>query len=887
MTTRIAPATSFVVLLLFAAATPMRLGAQDIGAPARYTLHDGWFIQSSARITSKDAAIAETGFSSSDWYPATVPSTVVGALVTDKVYPDPYYAMNLRSIPGATYPIAANFSKLPMPEGSPFLVPWWYRTTFRVPADMRGKRLALHFDGINYRANIWLNGRQLANSDQVAGTFRVYEFDITGIARAGGDNVLAVEVSAPTQDDLALTFVDWNPAPPDKDMGLWHDVYLTASYDVTVRNPHVFSTVDTSTLRSADLTVTAELHNRTAHAVSGTLRGKIDKIAFSRPVTLRPHDSTVVRFTTTRYPQLRIANPRLWWPAEMGKPELYDLDLRFDAGGSTSDRRSVRFGIRQITSEFTAQGGRVFKVNGRRILIRGGGWAPDMMLRPNPERQEAEIRYVRDLNLNTIRLEGKLEDDHFYELADRYGVLVLAGWCCCDMWEMWPKWKKEHYQIAAQSQRDQIRRLRNHPSVLAWLNGSDNPPPADVEKIYVDILKEYEWQNPFISSATAKKTEVTGASGVKMTGPYDWVPPAYWLVDKTRGGAHGFNTETSPGAAVPPIESIRSMVPADHLWPVDSVWNYHGASGQFKSLQPFQNAVAARYGPSNSAEDFTVKSQLMTYEGERAMFEAFARNKYVSTGVIQWMLNNGWPSMFWHLYDYYLRPGGGYYGTKKACEPLHVQYSYDDRSIVAVNGTGQRVPGLKVRASVLNMDLAVRFSKEATIDLSPDTSAQLFTIPEMSDLSGTYFLDLRLTDANGQAVSTNFYWLATKMDVLDFDKSTWYATPVQSYADYSALQGLPAAVVQATTQVARTADREEARVTLTNSGNGLAFFVRLQVMKSTDGEELLPVLWQDNYITLLPGETREIHATYQLKDLGAAKATVVVSGWNVGKTLAK
>jgi exo-1,4-beta-D-glucosaminidase len=847
-----------------------------------------WAIQSSEKVAEAGATISTSGFRAAGWYPTTAPSTVLAALVANKVYPDPLVGMNLRSIPGTSYPIGRNFSALPMPADSPFRVPWWYRTEFALPraATMgaTGSRVALHFDGINYRANVWLNGRQIARATDVAGTYRLYEFDITEAVRRDGPNVLAVEVFPPEPDDLAWTWVDWNPAPPDKNMGLWRGVSVTTSGDVTIRSPHVVSRVDPSRSR-ADLTVVAEVRNLSDRAVLGTLRGRIEAVQFSQAVELGPRETRVVRFTPEAFAQLRVANPRLWWPAELGAPNLSQLDLEFAVGAVISDRRRTTFGIREITSELTDKGARLFKINGRPLLIRGGGWAPDMLLRATPERQEAEMRYVRDMGLNTIRLEGKLEDESFFELADRYGILVLAGWCCCDQWEQWTKWKPENRAIALASQHDQICRLRAHPSVLAWMNGSDNPPPADIERAYVDVLKTLDWPNPYVSSATARKTEVTGASGVKMEGPYDWVPPSYWLLDASHGGAQGFATEISPGAAVPPVESLRRMLPADHLWPIDDVWNFHAGGGQFRTIQTFTTALEARYGKASGLEDYATKAQLMTYEGQRAMFEGYTRNRYTSTGVIQWMLNNAWPSLIWHLYDYYLQPGGGYFGTKKACEPVHVQYSYDDRSVVVVNGTDRRIVGARVSARLLNLDLTEKFSQAQVVDLAADSTTRGLVLPEPRDLSATYFVDLRLQASTGETLSSNFYWLSTRMDELDWANSKYYVTPVKSYADFTALTTIAPSTVTASVRFTRGAGpaggEETAHVTVSNPGRTLAFFVRLQLMKGAGGEEILPVLWQDNYISLLPGETRELTAIYGTKDAGAARPGLRVSGWNV------
>ncbi len=674
-------------------------------------------------------------------------------------------------------------------------------------------------------------------------------------------------------------------------MGLWKPVYLVTTGDVAIRHPFVASRVDTATLRAADLTVTTQLQNLAAHPVTGTLRGRIGNVAFSRRVTLPAHDSALVEFTPAQVPQLHFTNPRLWWPAQFGRPELYTLRLSFDVGGRASDATTTPFGIRQVTSQLTGTSPHqayLFRVNGRRILIRGGGWAPDMFFRPQPERQDAQLRYALDMHLNAIRLEGNYEDDRFFARTDSLGILVMTGWVCCSAWEQWQNWGPEQYAVAAASLRDQIRRLRSHPSVFVWLNGSDNPPPANVEQTYLDIEREELWPNPTLSSAATRPAEFSGPSGVKMTGPYDWVPPSYWLQDSTHGGAWSYNTETSPGAAVPPIESMRRMIPArDIRLPLDSMWLFHAAGGQFTHLlDRFDTAMAARYGEPRSAEDYTFKSQLMTYEGQRAMFEAYRRNKYGTTGLIQWMFNNAWPSIYWHLFDWYLRPGGGYFGTKKANEPVHALYSYDDRSVALVNAEERALPRMHLRTRMLGLDGSVKYEKDETLDLPADTTLRLFRLPEPPGVSGAYFLDLRLSNPDGKPASTNFYWLSTRPDVLA-DTSTWYMTPVRSFADYTALRTLAPEPVRATTRFTRVGDAGEAHVTVSNPGKGIAFFLRLQVLKGARGDELLPVLWEDNYISLLPGETRTLTARYSYRSLAGARPVVAVSGWNVQRTLVR
>jgi exo-1,4-beta-D-glucosaminidase len=872
------------------------LAAPEAGESHGQLLRENWFIQSSADVPSEGAAISTVGFPSSGWYAAVLPSTVLSALVEDKVYPDPYTGMNLRSIPGTSYPIFEDFSTIMMPPASPFRHSWWYRTEFKLPADDQGKVIWLGFDGINYRANVWMNGVKVASSEKLVGTWRLFQFDVTAAAKPGEANALAVEVFPPEPHDLAITLVDWAPMPPDKEMGIWRDVHLVATGPVALRSPAVLSKLNLPATDEASLTVRAELTNAANTAVQAVVKGRIENFHFEQSVELAPKETRVVRFAPEKFAQLKISSPRLWWPAEVGRQELYPLDLSVEVAGQVSDSAHIRFGIRQVTAKLDDKGHRVFQINGRNILIRGAGYSFDMLLRSSPERQQAELNYVRDLNLNAVRMEGKLENDHFFDLADQMGILVLPGWCCCDQWENWPAWDKQSELIAGNSMRDQIRRLERHPSVIAFLYGSDFAPPPEVERMYLGIMQELEWPNPSISSAAGRTTTV-GPSGVKMTGPYEYVPPLFWYVDTRHGGAFGFNTETSPGPAIPPIDSLRRMLPPDHLWPMDSVWQYHGG-GMSHTLNVFAEALNQRYGQPRSVEEFAGKAQVQAYEAHRAMMEAYGRNKYTSTGVIQWMLNNAWPSMIWHMYDWYLRPGGSYFGVKKACEPLHVQYSYDDRSIVVVNSFYQPFSNLKVTAKVYNLDMSEKFSKQADLSVGPDSSTRVFTLPSLDGLSTTYFVSLTLESA-GQIKSRNFYWLSTREETLDwerqeldtsgeYDISTW--TPSKTFADYTALNQLENVALEATAQYRKSDEQGMTTVTLRNPTPTLAFAVHLKVNRSSDrrvsredrpDDEILPVLWQDNYFALLPGETRQVTATFPADKEGKSMPAVEIDGWNV------
>lgn len=870
-------------MVLFSSSSVRADTHRDLGE--KMYLHSGWTLQSSCQFSATGEQISTVGFKPEGWHSTEVPSTVVAALVADKTYSDPYFGKNLRNIPGTTYPIGKNFSLLPMSKDSPFRCSWWYRTEFKLSEHFNERHVWLHFGGINNRANIWLNGHKIADAAEVAGAYRTYEYDITSSIVRDQVNVLAVETIAQTEKDLGINWVDWNPAPPDKDMGLWRPVYLQDSGPVAIRYPQVMTHFPATSLDQANLAVEAVVQNATDVQVTGYLDGNFDDVHFRRTYILKPKETRTVRFLSDEYPQLQIRNPKLWWPYQMGPQNLHELSLRFIVGNEQSDAKLVKFGIREITSELNSTGARQFYVNGKKILIRGGGWSPDMLLRQDLDRLQNEFRYVRDMNLNTIRLEGKLETEEFYDLADQQGVLIMAGWCCCDHWEQWKHWQPGDLEIATASLRSQIMRMRSHPSMLVWLNGSDNPPPANVETVYIKVLKESDWPNPYISSASATPTSVTGQSGVKMTGPYDYVPPDYWLVDTNKyGGAFGFNTETGPGPAVPLASCLKNFIPADQMWPQNSFWDFHAGSEGFKDLSHFNGAMDAIYGAPKGLDDYLLKSQAMAYEGERAMFEAYSRNKYTSsTGIIQWMLNNAWPSTIWHLFDYYLQPAGGYFGTKKACEPLHVQYSYDDNSIDVVNSLYEKSSALTVSIKVYDVSLRERFSKQVQTDVDADAVRKVLTLPAESFTppSPAYFVNLQLQSGDGKIVSQNFYWLSAKKNTYEWTKTTYRFTPVSSYEDLTALQSLPNANVDITGSILRGDDGPVAHVMIKNPSDKLAFQIHLGIRKSGDTQEILPVFWDDNYIELMPGESREITARYLPSAALLGSVELSVSGWNI------
>ncbi len=1017
-----------VLIAIAGCAGPTRAVPRESASPTAgfaATLREGWRLQSSATVSDGGAAISTPGYSSDNWHPISVPASVLAGLVQSGVYAEDWLFMgdNLRKV-----------------HADDFAVPWWYRTEFGLPAGESGKHVWLRLEGINYRANVWLNGVRIATDKTVVGPFRRFELDITDHIRYDAPNALAIEVTRPvvvtdemqnadiSQGDLTITYTDWNPEPPDNNMGILNDVVVSTSGPVVVRHPLVISKVDQPSLDAAHLTVVADVTNGSASPVSGTLDGTIGDVTFSQDVAVPAGQTRKVTFPFSEYPQLNISNPRLWWPWNYGTPNLYTLALSFTADGQTSDRLTTQFGIREITAKLapsspyaaikavdgnldtrwasrgpgaewlsvdlgesrtigkvvlswagayasayeirvssdaaswttvaveksghgrtalrtfpatraryvqvaaTAARGKyyslkelgvyapgggqnlalnhpawassvaypldntagnmaktaVFFINGKRFQVRGSAFAPDMLQRRDPTRQETEFRYYRDANVNTIRLEGKFEDDNFFKLADRYGIMVIAGWMCCDVWQDPGTWSSEKRTVATESLKTQMRNLRIHPSLLVWLNGSDMPPSVGayepfvgdptVERKYLGIEKSLHWPNPILSSASSFPSKVSGRSGVKMEGPYNWEPPIYWETDDKNGGAWNFSTEIgSTSSGVPPYESIVRFIPKGDLWPQNSVSAYHDNNYAIPTTE-----TDKRYGPSRSLAEFATKSQMLAYEANRAMLEAYGLNKYGASGVIQWMGTDGWPSFVYDgLFDYYLRPSGGYYGTKLALEPLHVMYSYASHSIAVLNSTLDTYSDLTVRAQVYNLDATERYGNARTVrSVGPDSAIRVFTLPSLAGLTRTYFLRLTMKDSAGRVVSLNTYWLSTKPDTLDWKRADWWHTPQLKYADLTGVNRLPPVKITSTQTTVDQGDRRDETVTVTNESSSIAFFVRLRILKGPEGEELLPILWQDNYLTLLPGESREVKANYAIANLGGTSPVVAVDAWN-------
>lgn len=512
--------------------------------------------------------------------------------------------------------------------------------------------------------------------------------------------------------------------------------------------------------------------------------------------------------------------------------------------------------------------------------------------------------------MNSLRFEGVWGNNHhIYDLCDQNGILLMVGWSC--QWE-WPdylgldliiaedddpsmtiaegteiygvKLTEQEEELFSEYLKDQVKWLRNHPSIYCWAVGSDAMPKPSLESKYHNTLEQFDDTRSLLISAGGFESELTGSSGMKMLGPYEYVPPVYWFEDKKLGGAFGFNSETGPGPQIPPLESIRKMIPEDDLWPpMNDMWNYHSGRKDFNSVKVYMDALDNRYGAPQNIEELALKAQLMNYEAIRPMFEAFVINRPTATGVVQWMLNSPWPEFYWQLYDYYLMPTGAYFGTQKACQPATLIYNYDNHKVYVSNDAMEGINNYTAQITLFDINSKIIFEQEKSIRLEKNASQQLIDLPALPGEKEVYFLDLKLKNNLGKLVSENFYWLATQKDVLDWDETIWFYTPQSKYADFTKVNSMEKVEIIAEKEIIKQGEEWEMNVTLKNPSEKLAFFIELMAVKKSDGSSILPVFWSDNYVSLAPGESKTLNLKFYQKDLGSDEPEIKIQGVNLKK----
>ena len=789
----------------------------------RLVLTDGWAL-------SREGAAQR--------YDASVPSTVAGTLSEAG-----YFGDNLLE--------GRNYEKV---DKSVFDDTWTYATTFPgKPA--KGRHAELVFDGLDYYADIFLNGKQIASADTTAGVFIRRAYDVTKLLK--GSNKLEVKLRRAQKGDLNHGYVDWNPRPLDESMGIVRPVALHTTGALSIEDVFVIPDLDVENYRTADLSVRVTLRNKEDRPVDGNLVLNLqDAGTASIPVALAAGETKEITLSPAEVVMLHINNPRVWWTYDLGTPELYRLAVCAEVKGAVSDALETTFGIRKIESRLTADNYRQFTLNGKDILLKGGGWTDDIFMRDTPESIERQVRYVMDMNMNLIRFEniwGK--EDTVYDLCDELGVLALVGFSCQWEWEDYcglPEVQgygcingQEVEDLAVRYFHDQVVRLHNHPSVIAWLTGSDRIPNPGLEKRYLAVFEKEDYR-PYVCSAKNIES-LAGWSGAKMEGPYEWVGADYWYKDTEAGGAFGWNTETGIGANLPQLESLKKMIPEDALWPLSDAWDYHctASSSAMNTTKVLQETVNGLYGGFDGLNDFVRKAHAVDYDGTRAMFEAFRVRVPKTTGIVQWMLNSAWPSLYWQQYDWYGVPTAGYYGTKKACEPVQLLFDYATRKVYAVNESDD---ARELKATLKVFDAASRLigSETRTVKVGYREVVPTFDLKRFD--GKPHFVALALADGD-TPVADNFYVIPAKDNQYDWKKANWYITPVTAYAD------LGFAFKQAPADVEMTVEGN--KVTLVNKSAVIAY---MNILKAKDaaGNLVVPACWSDNFFPLLPGETKTV-----------------------------
>jgi len=847
------------LVLLPAVLAPGAAAAAKPALPQPIIVSAGWQLQDVAKAPQSGAEVSAPEFSTTGWYTATVPGTVLTTLVNNHVYPEPLYGENNR------------------PENIPESLArtsYWYRTVIDIPKGWAGERIWLNFEGINYSSSVWVNGAQVGTT---RGAFMRGIFDITANVKPGKQAVVAVLVApqphpgdphehtlrAGTGKNGGITAIDgptflstigwdWIPAIRDRDTGIWQKVFLSATGPVLVKDPLVTTDLPLPKTDSTDIGVQATVENVSDKPVKGVLKGSIEEIAFERPVELAPHSKQIVDFDQKNTPALHVEHPRLWWPNGYGAQDLYKLHLSFEMEGNLSDAQDVDFGVRKITYAVPGTDTLTISVNGVPIFIRGGNWGLDEALKRIPrERLEAEIRMHKLANLNLIRnWVGQSTSEDFYELCDKYGILLWDEFFQPNPADGPNPTDIETYVANV---REKILRFRNHPSIAVWCARNEGFPPKEIDAELRKLMAELEPTRRYQPSST-------DGAGVRSHGPYFWrTPREYYRVTDDF-----FKTETG-SVSVPTLESIHGMMPQKDWETITDDWAEHDMAKGAQRGDQYPGVLAARYGKIANLADFVRKAQLMNYEAFRAMYEGRnAQMFHPTTAVITWMSHPAQPSFVWQLYHYDLEPNSSLFAVRSAGEMVHIQFNEADGELQVINNLPQPLTDAVARVSIYLLDGTLASQYDTKVTAEPSSVTNLGEVKFPPRISSTHFLKLELRDAKGELVSSNFYWRGEP-----------------GYPDLlTDLNELPKVTLEAKVERSISGGKQMVTVTLHNPTNSVALMAHLQ-LRDSSGERVLPVYYSDNYVSLVPNESISITIEAAQQDSMDKGATVVVDGWNV------
>lgn len=851
--------------------------------------HNGSFTwQMHKADETKDPAekISQPGYQTGKWMPAIVPGTVLNSLVHNKVYPEPYYGMNNK----LDRNIIPDLAK----TGREFYT-YWFRTEFDVPENYKDKIVWLHVDGINYRAEIWVNGYLLGN---MSGMFKPEYINITDFARIGQKNALAIKVYPvdmpgtikPKQwgatgefhnggdgniglNTTMLMSVGWdftfNDGIRDRNTGIWKNISLYATDKAVIRHPFIKSELSKPSYDLAKETVSVEVTNPTQRSVKCTVKGEIigENITFSKDLKLFRGETKEICFTPEEFPQLTIKNPRLWWPIFKGNPELYELKLTVSIDGKVSDEIKTRFGIREITSDQnTPDKSRQFYVNGKKLFIRGTNWIPEGMLRTSDERTYAELRYTKQSGINLIRMWGGgiAESDYFFQLCDEMGLLVWQ--------EFWMTGDTKHPQdkdLYLSNVEATVKRLRNHPSLVYYVssNESTEMPGAKDLIMKLDGTRGYQMQSE--------------CDGVHDGSPYKQVNPMqhYENTASERGSrVDGFNPEYG-SPTIPTVETLREVMDEKDLWPINKeVWDYHDGGG-FHLMSTMYTDLTNHYGPSSSIEEFATKGQAVGAMNSKSIWEVWNYNKFgygdrYASGLLFWYHNCPVSQVCARMWDYSLEPTASLYHTQNALEPLHAQFDYLKNTVSVYNDYYQAFKDYKVAAEVYDLNSKKVWSKSQKIDIPEDGVVNdVFTIDFPQNITQVHFIKLRLFDKKGKEVANTFYWRSNDK----YEGRKTLTGPTSSgFEDLSKLKQVQ---LKTRYKAYQEGDRHFIKAEIKNPSSTVAFFTQLQLL-GQDKKPVRPSFYTDNFFSLLPGESKTVIIETATDDM-PSEPTFVVKGWNI------
>ncbi|WP_183559229.1 glycoside hydrolase family 2 protein [Mucilaginibacter sp. SP1R1] len=862
------------------------LVAQSINtqAQSKYELNEGWKCAPIGNIKDNGTDVSRSTYSTTAWMPAVVPGTVLTSLIADKKMPDPFYGMNNEQIPDI-YRTGKDYYT------------YWFAKDFKETQPQNGGQVYLNFRGVNYSCDVFLNGHKL-NATLHSGMFLRQTYNITKWIAKDGNNRVAVIVHPPEQvgnpnggqggdgtiaRNVGIQYTagwDWIQPIKDRNTGIWDKVTIEKTGAVRIKDPHVVTLVPgvrqvDGPQQPAIIQVSATLENATNLPVTGELKYNLDGTVVLKKIVLKANSVQTVQLN-----DYSLKNPKLWWPNGYGAQHLYAMHLQFVTDGNKiSDQDNIEVGVRQLTTEWnTRTESRQININGQKIFIKGGNWiVSDEMLRFSDARYDAEVRFHRDMNLNLIRVWGGalIERPEFYQACDKYGMLVFQDmWGSGDCNGRWTdpmklddQWTRRKYPddhgLYLKSIEDQVKLVRNYPSLAIWCGGNEITPPEDILVALRDTimpkLDNTRWFIPYSNSEEMSRN-VQGGNG---DGPYGIQPLSTFWAQRT----YPFNSEVG-SVGVSDYESLKRFIPTKNMvlpeydaatgkTKTDSVWDYHKYIGYDDFID--------KYGKPKNVEDFATKAQLVNYDQYRGLMEGFSSHAWDwYTGTIIWKTQNPWTAMRGQMYDYYLDPNACLYGLHNGSQPLHVMYDPTDGMVMVVNNTFKAYTNMMLVVKAYDMDGKSRELTQVFVDVTPTTAKRYLSLKKAIDHlakdKGT-FLCLQLLDKDQKTLSENIYWMPNEK------------------GEYSGLQNMAQGNLNAT---AKYLANDKVEVTLTNSGNGpLAFFNRLSLVNSDTKQRVLPAFYSDNYVSVLPGQEKKVIIDYKNSD--KKNLAVTVTGWNVNE----